>query len=71
LLRTFNRVRFDENYKSEVSDIFERVHAKYQQLNKDYDEDTDNSRNVVQQASWDKYFQRKLDYMPPVTAQGN
>jgi len=65
LLRIFNRTRFDENYKTEVLDIFDRIHNKYQQLNKDYDEDTDNSRNRVQQASWDKYFERKLAYMPP------
>lgn len=54
---------YDENYKEEVSAIFERIHAKYDQLNKDYDDDTDNSRNKVQQSSWDKYFQRRLGNM--------
>jgi predicted secreted Zn-dependent protease len=55
--------RFAENYKEEVTAIFDRIHAKYDQLNKDYDDDTDNSRNKTQQASWDKYFQRRLGYM--------
>jgi len=32
-------------------------------LNKDYDDDTDNSRNKGQQLSWDKYFQRRLGYV--------
>lgn len=68
LLRVFNRTRFDENYKEEVTAIFDRVHAKYEQLNRDYDDDTGNSRNVVQQASWDKYFQRKVEYLPPVSS---
>ncbi len=68
LLRTFDRTRFDENYKDEVNEIFERIHAKYQQLNRDYDDDTSHSRNLVQQASWDKYFRRKLAYMPPVSS---
>ena len=68
LLRTFDRTRFDENYKDEVNEIFERVHSRYQQLNRDYDDDTGHSRNLVQQASWDKYFRRKMAYMPPVSS---
>jgi hypothetical protein len=54
---------FTENYKEEVTAVFDRMHAKYDQLNKDYDDDTDNSRNKIQQASWDKYFQRRLGYV--------
>jgi hypothetical protein len=67
LLRTFDRTRFDDNYRAEVNEIFERIHAKYQQLNRDYDDDTRHSRNLVQQASWDKYFKRRLAYMPPMS----
>jgi len=52
--------QYTENYKEEVSAIFDRIHAKYDQLNKDYDNDTENSRNKKQQASWDRYFQRRL-----------
>jgi hypothetical protein len=52
--------QYSDNYKEEVSEVFDRVHAKYDQLNKDYDDDTQNSRNRKQQASWDKYFQRRL-----------
>jgi hypothetical protein len=63
LQRELEGRRFSENYKEEVAAIFDRIHAKYDQLNKDYDDDTDNSRNKGQQLSWDKYFQRRLGYV--------
>lgn len=63
LRRELEGRHFSENYKAEVTAIFDRIHAKYDQLNKDYDDDTDNSRNKVQQASWDRYFQRRLGYV--------
>lgn len=62
LLSTLNRMRFSANYKAEVEGVFDRIHAKYKQLNTDYDDDTLNSKNSIQQNSWDKYFQRKLAY---------
>jgi len=52
--------QYSDNYKDEVSTIFDRIHAKYDQLNKDYDDDTEHSQNKKQQASWDRFFQRKL-----------
>lgn len=55
--------QYSDNYKDEISAIFDRIHDKYDQLNKDYDDDTENSRNRKQQASWDKYFQRTLGYL--------
>lgn len=61
LLRDLEHARYDDNYKSEVSSIFDRVHAKYAQLNLDYDDDTTHSLNRKQQTSWDKYFRRRLD----------
>jgi uncharacterized protein DUF922 len=61
LLHDLERSSFDKDYKAEVSDIFNRIHEKYTQLNIDYDEDTNHSMNRVQQASWDKYFHRELD----------
>jgi DNA-dependent RNA polymerase auxiliary subunit epsilon len=60
LLRELESRQYTDNYKEEVSAIFDRIHAKYDQLNKDYDDDTENSRNRKQQASWDRYFQRRL-----------
>jgi hypothetical protein len=66
LLREFSRTRFGDNYEAAVKDIFNRIHAKYIQLNTDYDEDTNHSQNWVQQVSWDKYFHKRLEYMPPV-----
>ena len=65
LLNTLNRMRFGTNYKTEVERVFDRIHAKYQQLNADYDDDTLNSKNSIQQTSWDKYFQKKLAYQAP------
>ena len=66
ILRTVSRVVFHEDYKSVATNIFERIDAKYRQLNLDYDADTQNSTNRVQQRSWDAYFQKRLAYMPPV-----
>ena len=66
ILRTVSRVVFHEDYKSVATNIFERIDAKYRQLNLDYDADTQNSTNRVQQHSWDAYFQKRLAYMPPV-----
>jgi hypothetical protein len=66
LLREFSRTRFGADYETAVKEIFDRIQAKYLQLNTDYDEDTDHSQNRIQQASWDKYFHRRLEYMPPV-----
>jgi len=65
LLSTLNGMRFSTNYKAEVEGVFDRIHAKYKQLNADYDDDTLNSKNSTQQTSWDKYFQRKLAYQQP------
>ncbi|MBS1529614.1 MAG: DUF922 domain-containing protein [Bacteroidetes bacterium] len=62
LLHVLEGGQYTDNYKEEVSAIFDRIHIKYDQLNKDYDDDTENSRNRKQQASWDKYFQRRLGF---------
>ena len=71
LLREFSRTHFGEDYQRVVKAIFDRIHEKYRQLTIDYDEDTNHSMNRVQQASWDKYFEKRLAYMPPVTASVN
>lgn len=65
LLRTVNRTRFTANYQAQASAIFDRIDAKYKQLTDNYDIDTRNSLDKVQQHSWDVYFKKRLMYMPP------
>lgn len=67
ILREAARTRFDYNYQAEASALFNRIHAKYQVLNANYDADTRHMVDANQQHSWDVYFQRKLAYMPPVS----
>jgi hypothetical protein len=64
------RTRFDANYKVEASNLFNKIHAKYEQLNASYDEDTQHMLDGTQQHSWDVYFQRRLAYMPSVAKVG-
>ncbi|TFF38473.1 DUF922 domain-containing protein [Mucilaginibacter psychrotolerans] len=68
VLRVVNRTRFTANYKNEAMDIFNRIDAKYKQLNIDYDEDTGHSTNKQQQHAWDLYFVKRIENMPPLTA---
>jgi hypothetical protein len=65
LLREVSRTVFRGNYQYAAANIFNRVDAKYKQLNLDYDEDTQHMINRQQQQSWDAYFKKRLDYMPP------
>jgi predicted secreted Zn-dependent protease len=60
LLRTVSHTVFRDNFRSVADGIFKRVNEKYQQLNLDYDDDTQNSTNLAQQRSWDLYFGRAL-----------
>jgi hypothetical protein len=63
--REMERTRFGADYESKVKEIFDRIDAKYKQLNNDYDEDTQHMVNRAQQHSWDAYFNKRLHYMPP------
>jgi hypothetical protein len=65
LIRTVSKTRFTANYQAEARVIFDRIDAKYQQLTDNYDTDTRNSLDKVQQHSWDEYFKKRLIYMPP------
>jgi hypothetical protein len=67
LLREVSRTVFRADYQYAAANIFNRVDAKYKQLNLDYDEDTQHMVNRQQQQSWDAYFKKRLDYMPPVS----
>lgn len=64
LLRIVGKTRFGSDYKERAQEIFDRIHGKYEQLTLDYDEDTNHSQNRIQQQSWDKYFLKRLRYMP-------
>lgn len=68
VLRAVNRTRFTSNYQREAMAIFNRIDAKYRQLNLDYDDDTEHSTNNQQQHSWDIYFAKRLEFLPPIEA---
>jgi hypothetical protein len=71
LLRQANRTRFDAyNYRVQASNLFNRIHAKYQELNQNYDIGTHNMRDAEQQRSWDVYFKKRLMFEPPVERVG-
>ncbi|MDF2430961.1 MAG: hypothetical protein JWP44_592 [Mucilaginibacter sp.] len=66
LLREVSHTVFYADYQSAAMKIFNRIDAKYKQLNSSYDADTEHMRNREQQQSWDAYFKKRLEYMPPV-----
>jgi len=66
LLRTVTKTVFYGDYQAQASAIFNRIDAKYKQLNHDYDEDTQHMVNRQQQQSWNAYFKKRLEYAPPV-----
>ncbi len=65
LLRVVGRTVFHEDYQRVAQQIFDRIDAKYKQLNHDYDDDTHHMVDRTQQTSWNKYFDKQLAYMPP------
>lgn len=60
MLRVFNNTRYGSNYEQQVNTIFAAIKSKYQQLNNDYDEDTNHSIDRKQQVAWDLYFRQQL-----------
>jgi hypothetical protein len=68
ILRAISRTRFTANYNAEAMALFNRIDTKYKQLNQDYDDDTEHMANRQQQHSWDIYFARRLQFMPPENA---
>lgn len=68
VLRAIEHTRFTYNYNAEAMVIFNRIDAKYKQLNQDYDEDTEHMVNRQQQHSWDIYFTKRLQFMQPENA---
>jgi hypothetical protein len=64
LLREIGKTRFTRNYQNEAMVLFNRIDAKYKQMNTDYDDDTQHMTDRTQQHSWDLYFQKQLRFMP-------
>jgi hypothetical protein len=64
LLRTVSKTVFYSDYQHVAKNIFDRIDAKYKQLNYNYDEDTQHMLNRTQQQSWNAYFKKRMDYMP-------
>jgi hypothetical protein len=64
LLRAVAKTVFYADYQSQAAAIFNRIDAKYKQLNHDYDEDTQHMINRPQQQSWDAYFKKRLETAP-------
>jgi hypothetical protein len=67
LLREVGKTRFEADYQYRAQQIFDRIDAKYKELNRNYDDDTGHMTNRTQQNSWDVYFRRRLEYMPPIS----
>jgi hypothetical protein len=65
LLRTVGRTVFHSDYQRVAQEIFDRIDAKYKQLNMDYDYDTRHMIDRKQQKSWNVYFDKQMAYMPP------
>lgn len=64
LIRAVSKTVFYADYQSAAKEIFNRIDAKYKQLNQSYDEDTQHMLNRQQQQSWDAYFKKRLEFMP-------
>ena len=60
ILRAVSKTVFYADYKVAAKGIFDRIDAKYQQLNLDYDVDTQHMTNREQQHSWDVFFRNRL-----------
>lgn len=69
LLRAVGRTVFRQDYQRAAQAIFDRIDAKYKQLNYDYDGDTHHMTDRTQQKSWNNYFDKQLANMPPPTEQ--
>ncbi|RYY33289.1 MAG: hypothetical protein EOP46_16860 [Sphingobacteriaceae bacterium] len=68
VLRTFGRTKFGRDYNMVARQIFNRIDKKYQAMNDTYERETNHMQNLTQQASWDRYLSRCLEYMPSIVA---
>jgi hypothetical protein len=66
LLREVSKTVFYADYQRQAAAIFNRIDAKYKQLNANYDADTRHMINRQQQQSWNAYFKQRLENAPPV-----
>lgn len=49
-----------KNFNKELQTIFDRTFKKYTDLGKQYDDETDHSKNKEQQLKWHQFFEEKL-----------
>lgn len=60
--KSINSMEFSrQNYKKEVDEIYWKIIKKYQEMNKQYDLETNHYRNRVQQEIWDKKLEQLLN----------
>ena len=61
LEKNFKAHNYDINtYESEIKEIFNTTFAKYRELEKRYDNETNHMNNVTEQEKWNKFFQESL-----------
>jgi hypothetical protein len=55
LKKTLSGICFDKNrYKQQVDSVFKSMYARYDTLQREYDNDTDHMRNIKMQMQWKK-----------------
>jgi len=64
LFMEFNKQTYTWNYETEIKEIFNRVHKAAQQMQAQYDEETNHFLNKAKQAEWQLYIQSQLDTLP-------
>jgi hypothetical protein len=65
LFVALNKQTYTWNYEAEIKDIFSRVYKALQQMQLQYDEETNHFLNKAKQAEWQLNIQSQLDTLPP------
>lgn len=60
LLEAFNSYAYTDNYRNEIVQIFQQVNAARAEMEDEYDEQTNHSRNKIKQALWELYVSNLL-----------
>ncbi len=61
----FKRHTYTANYEAEIKELFARVLNAAQQMQVQYDEETNHCLNQASQAEWQLYVQSQLDRLAP------
>ncbi len=56
VIRAFNQTNFGRDYAIVIPQIFNRIDAKYQRMNEDYEHQTNHMQNRNQQLRWNSYL---------------